>query len=269
MKWKFRLSRKASLRLISLLPMVMGVSCKRNAPRYEPVFLGYDVDAPNAQSPIRDPNLIQTPNGAKPCDPHLQHLYYYYKVLEDDLTDMLKKIGCSSLLSQLRLSQLDYSKRLAEEILLLNIVPDPEHVANDFSALVDASQAALGHAGSEQASRLTSNQLPNRLGIFFDARESKELSWGARKLVGVASIAVSANPLLANSEKHRFALTAFLLVYSNKKNKDAYKQFVACSKAGQQWCYYNNGQTATLSNQQAIDLASKYGIIFFYQKIAR
>ncbi|WP_243518504.1 MULTISPECIES: hypothetical protein [unclassified Candidatus Cardinium] len=256
--------------------MVIGISCKRNAPRDEPVFLGYDVGAPNAQSPIRDPNLIQTPTGSKRCDSRLQHLYCYYKALEDDLTDMLKKLACSTLLSQLRLSQLDYSKKLEEEILLLEIVPDPEHLENDFSALVDASQiSAVGRDGKQQTSRPTSDKLPNTLCVLFNRnrkdfnRDREHGSWDARRLVGLEALTINANPLLANSEKHTFNLTAFVLHRPTNIGAQ-HDQVVAFIKSGEEWHYYKDGKTIALPNNQnqaAIRLASKHGSFFFYQKM--
>ena len=276
MKWKFRLLRKASLRLISLLSMVIGISCKRNAPRYEPESLKYyDIDPHNPHNLMKDPNVTQTPNGSKTCNPVLSKLHEYYKFLKDDLSDLLKKIGCSNLLNQLRSGQLSSSKELKKEVLLLNLDPTLCHpLENKFNALVEANQATLARDGKEQTSRLTSDKLPNKLCVLFDRyrredfdRDREHVSWDERSLVGAEALIMSSNPLLRNSEKHSFALTAFLV--HRPSRHDSSNQVVAFIKLGEQWHYYKDGETiALLNNQAAIRLASEMGTLFFYEKTA-
>ena len=115
MKWQFHLLCKASLRLIGLLSVVIVISCTRSAPRYEPEFLKYyDIASHNPHNPMIDPNGMKTSNGSKPFDLLVRKLskYYNQEFLKNDLSDLLKDMGCFNLLGQS-----SYTEELEQELL--------------------------------------------------------------------------------------------------------------------------------------------------------
>lgn len=242
MKWKFSLLRKVQLGLMSLL--VMGTTCKRNAPRYEPDPLICGATSFIMGSSLEEQSIA---SDAQLENPFVDKLLEHYKNSKD-VANFLKDI--------------DWNGGLT-----LNVTPSVD-LQNDFSASIEASLAIVSHDGKGQP-----NGLPNRLCIFFE-RNRQDGSWAKRRLVGTASITIKSNPILPNSEKDSFALIAFWADISSRNDLKAHP-VVAFVKEDQQWCFYNNNNATNdsvktaLSTKDAMRLASEKGTTFFYQKIIK
>lgn len=274
MKWKFILFRQIQLGLMGLLPMVMGMTCQRDAPRHEPEFIEDQDDIENSTT---DPSAIKRPIQGIPND-HTSYLQSWNRLhnpnkkLDDvDLSVILEDISWSDLSdaiswSDLLSNNLPHAKKLGNETLCLNIAPlaDP-YVQNDFSALIEDQLKIIRCDGTSQSSSAASNRLPNRLCILFK-RNGKHGAWNGPKLVDTASITLRSNPVSPNSAKHSFSLIGFLVHIPENNNSKAH--LVAFLQLGQNWFYYqNNGSKTELDTEQAMRLASKSGTTFFYRKI--
>lgn len=270
MKWKFILFRQIQLGLMGLLPMVMGMTCQRDAPRYEPEFIEDQDDIENSTT---DPSAIKRPPNDHTSYPQSwNRLHNPNNKLDDvDLSVILEDISWSDLSgaiswSDLLSNNLSHAKKLGNETLCLNVAPpaDP-YVQNDFSALIEDQLKIIGHDGTSQSSNIASNRLPNRVCILFK-RDWKHGTRHAPKLVGTASITLRSNPASPNSTKHSFSLIGFLVHIP--VNNDSKEHLVAFVQLDQNWFYYqNNGTKTKLDTEKAMRLASGSGTTFFYRKI--
>ncbi|MCT4696978.1 MAG: hypothetical protein V3581_02475 [Candidatus Cardinium sp.] len=248
MKWKFGLLCKGQLTWIVLVLMVM--ACKRKAPRHEPKLPGGQENIANS---IMKASWTQGPKSrpkdAQPAD-------------EDWYTIFKSRPEGKMLLKHSR----------DQDLKPLYIAPDEDPDAqNDWYTRIETSLTTANHKDSHPL-----RNLPDALLVYFP-RVQADGSWEKRMLMDIAFITISANPVVPNSERHTFALTAF--VAQMQQNADI-KPLIVYVKKDQEWFFYKHNDpqaghatckqdsnTKHLSTINAMRCASGAGIIFLYQKI--
>ncbi|AXI24078.1 hypothetical protein CE557_244 [Cardinium endosymbiont of Sogatella furcifera] len=248
MKWKFGLLDKEQLAVMGLVLMAM--ACKRKAPRYEPKLPGGQENISNS---IMEASWTQGPQ-SRPKDAQAVDEDWYTKLKITPEGKMLLK----------------HSRD--QDLKPLYIAPDEDPDAqNDWHTRIEASLTTANHKDSGPL-----RNLPDALLVNFPRAQGDD-PWDKRILMDIASITISANPVAPNSERHTFALTAFVAEMPKNRGK---RLLIVYVKKDQEWYFYKNNdpqaEDATckqdsnkkhLSTINAMRFASEAGILFLYQKI--
>ncbi|WP_250238079.1 hypothetical protein [Cardinium endosymbiont of Oedothorax gibbosus] len=216
---------------MSLLLMVMGIACKRDAPRYEPDPIDDQeyMESPTIGLNCKKKPSKSIPNEVQPCDPLGDKLFHFCQRFEN-------------------------VKKLITDIGWNKYVTCSVRPQDDFTASIAAKLETVNHVRKGQP-----NRLPNRLFIFVVENQEDGSRDGC---IGAESITIKSNRELPDT----FDLKAFLIHIP--ANDVVPERLVALVKSEQNWYYYNNNGTRTaLSTTGAMHIASQHGTIFLYEKI--
>lgn len=244
--------------------MVLGINCKRTAPRYEPDPTPLIEDKEDIEKPAIDQAKSHPQNIAGKGRASTQS--------SDQSSILNNDAYLNHFLTEIEWLPIVEGKSLnanKNEYLTLRIQPTADE--HNLNRLIERN--------------LATNTLPHKLRVSYQ-RNQQDGSWNKTRLDGAASINLSTNPRLDHSEKHTYALIGFTIkLRKNNKDREDYlkdrkdylknrkdylkdqeNHLVAFVKKDANWFYYDNYGKATRFTKE-IRLALQSGTCFFYQKI--